>query len=112
MRRRGRANHEGQRIGRDGTCETASRGIGLETACEFGETPPRMSGTSKATKSADPAHHFDYDPAAMLDALTSNAPKRFPFTATTPAEARKWQGEARAAVAKLLGFLDLAKVPP
>src|SRR4051794_9378742 len=59
-----------------------------------------------------PAESFDYDPIAMLDAVTRHTPHRFAFDARDESAARAWQTKAQAAVGEALGFLDLEKVPP
>src|SRR4051812_10501193 len=51
------------------------------------------------------------DPIHQLDALSRAIPKRFEFTAKTPAAARGWQTKARKALAQTLGFLDQRRVP-
>jgi dienelactone hydrolase len=52
-----------------------------------------------------------FDPIVQLDALASDVPRAFEFTARTAAAARAWQSKARAALRDTLGFLDQKKVP-
>src|SRR5206468_10844869 len=55
---------------------------------------------------------YAFDPIPMLDATMAATPKRFAFSATTPAEATAWQERARVALAETLGFLDTPPVAP
>jgi dienelactone hydrolase len=51
------------------------------------------------------------DPITQLDALADATRKQFAFAAKTPAAARAWQKNARAALKVTLGFLDQKRVP-